>query len=107
MTLNNKKRLHAKLFKLMREIEETSIELDADISKSENIDRIGIILPGMVATLLMLLRALEPEIAYEDEQRRMADEFRRLYEDEQRRKPHLKHPPEPPDEDFPPEELQQ
>jgi hypothetical protein len=107
MTLSSKKRLHADLFKFMRELEELSIRLDADISKSENIDRISIILPGIVATLLMLLRFLEPEIAFEDEQRRLADEFRRLYEEEQRRRPHLKPPEMHPDDDFPPEEYQQ
>ena len=103
MNLGQKRRIHSRLFKLMQQLEQLSIEIDADLTKSEALDRLSITLPGIVATLLMLLRSLELEAVFEAEQHRLSEEIRRLYEEEQSRKKHLRRPED--DDPFSPEEL--
>ena len=101
LTLRNKKQLFNKLRLMMQTADEIYIPLDAESHKSKVIDRISLITSGIAAQLGMLLEQLEQEILKDEEQWRMEQEFKRIYEQEMYR---LKPPPDLPKDIKPDDE---
>lgn len=83
MNLRQQKIYHNKVIDILHRTDSLSIELDAELAKSKEFDRLSLILAGVSAMLSTLIEQIQLEIVQSEERLRLEHEFNLLYKAEQ------------------------